>query len=109
MYLVNALSLQVAQQLFIAADRFRVGQNLVGARDGVNVTYTTPGLEKFSHNLPFLDISVVFNGSRLSLLDDYLVAESGGVGTGFDTIILLVPPPLSNDHLLADYVVQPNV
>lgn len=109
MYLVNALSLQVAQQLFIAADRFRVGQNLVGVKNGINVSYTTPGLEKFVHNLPFLDISVVFNGSRLSLLDDYLVTESGGSGTGFDTIILLVPPPRSDDHLLADYVVQANV
>ena len=106
MYLVNPLSLQVAQHLFITSDRFRVGQNLVGPRDGSNLTFTTPGLEKFSHNLPFLDISIIFNGSRLALLDDYLVAESGGSGTGFDTIILLVPPPVSNDHLLADYVVQ---
>ena len=106
MYLINQLSLQVAQQLFIAADRYRVGQNLVGLKDGANVTYTTPGLEKFAHNLPFLDISIYFNGSRLALLDDYLVTESGGVGTGYDTIILLVPPPVSNDHLLADYILQ---
>jgi len=105
-YLVNQLSLQVAQQLFIAAGRFRVGQNLVGVKDGINVTFHTPGLEKFAHNLPFLDISVVFNGSRLALLDDYLVVESGGPGTGFDTIVLLVPPPLPNDHLFADYVLQ---
>lgn len=105
MYLVNPLSLQIAQQLFIAASRYRVGQNLVGAKDGVNVTYSTPGLEKFSHNLPFLDVSVYLNGSRLALIDDYLVVESGGVGTGYDSILLLTPPPLSNDHLLADYVV----
>lgn len=106
MYLLNALSLQVAQQLFLASNRYRVGQNLVGLKDGINVTYFTPGLEKFTHNLPFLDISVLFNGSRLALLDDYLVAESGGFGTGFDSIILLVPPPLPNDHLLADYILQ---
>lgn len=106
MYLLNALSLQVAQQLFIASNRYRVGQNLVGLKDGINVTYLTPGLEKFTHNLPFLDISVIFNGSRLALLDDYLVSESGGFGTGFDTIILLVPPPLPNDHLFADYILQ---
>lgn len=106
MYLVNQLSLQVAQQLFIAATRYRVAQNLVGLKNGVNVTYTTPGLEKFTHNLPFFDISIIFNGSRLALLDDYLVSESGGVGTGYDTIILLVPPPLPNDHLFADYIVQ---
>jgi hypothetical protein len=105
-YLVNQLSLQVAQQIFLAADRFRTGQNLVGAKDGVNITYNTPGLEKFSHNLPFLDISIYFNGSRLVLLDDYLVSESGGAGTGFDTIVLLVPPPLPDDHLLADYLIE---
>jgi hypothetical protein len=105
-YLINQLSLQVAQQLFIAANRYRVGQNLVGPKDGVNITYYTPGLEKFTHNLPFLDISIFFNGSRLALLDDYLIAESGGVGAGYDTIILLVPPPVSNDHLFADYIVR---
>lgn len=106
MYLLNQLSLQVAQQLFIAANRYRVGQNLVGPRDGVNVMFTTPGLEKFSHNLPFFDINIYFNGSRLALLDDYLVMESGGPGTGFDTVMLLVPPPRSDDHLLADYILR---
>ncbi len=104
MYLLNGLSLQLAQQLFIAADRFRVGQNLVGPRDGINVTFMTPGLEKFAHNLPFLDISLYLNGSRLHLLNDYLVMESQGAGTGFDTVQLLVPPPRMDDHLLADYV-----
>jgi hypothetical protein len=105
-YLLNPLSLQVAQQLFIAVDRYRVGQNLVGSRDGLNVMFTTPGLEKFSHNLPFLDISIFFNGSRLALLDDYLVMESGGPGTGFDTVMLLVPAPRPDDHLLADYILR---
>jgi hypothetical protein len=105
-YLLNPLSLQVAQQLFVAANRYRVGQNLVGLRNGVNVMFTTPGLEKFSHNLPFLDVSIYFNGSRLALLDDYLVTESGGSGTGFDTIMLLVPPPRADDHLLADYILR---
>ena len=105
MYLVNALSLQIAQQLFISADRFRVGQNLVGTKDGINTLFTTPALEKFAHNLPFLDISVILNGSRLHLLHDYLVHESEGAGTGFDTIEILIPPK-SDDHLLADYVLR---
>ena len=39
----------------------------------------------------------------LALLDDYMVAESGGPGTGYDTIILNIAP-LSNDHLFADYI-----
>lgn len=106
MYLLNQLSLQLAQTLFLAADRYRVGQNLVGAKNGVNVMFTTPGHEKFAHNLPFLDISVYLNGSRLQLLDDYLIMESEGVSTGFDTVQLLGPPLRSDDHLLADYILR---
>jgi hypothetical protein len=105
LYLVNPLSVQSAQQLFVASERYRVGQSLVGAMDGLNVIFTTTGQEKFEHNLPFVDISLFFNGSRLTLLDDYLVLESAGPGTGFDTVMLLVPPPLGDDHLLADYIV----
>lgn len=104
MYLITSLSLQAAQQLFIALNRYRVGQNLTGPKDGVNLVYHTPGLEKFTHNLPFLDINVLYNGVRLALLDDYTVTESGGPGTGFDTIVLNIPA-LSNDHLFADYVI----
>lgn len=104
MYLLNSLTLQVAQQLFIAIGRYRAGQGLVGVKDGVNVVFYTPGMEKFTHNLPFLDISVYYNGIRLALLVDYMVAESAGPGTGFDTVLLMVPP-LPNDQLLADYVI----
>jgi hypothetical protein len=106
-YLVNPFSLQLAAQFFIANDRFRVGQHLIGAKDGVNVTYTTPGGELFVHNLPFIGIAVYYNGSRLTLLEDYVVVESGGAGTGYDTVFLLVPPPVSNDRLFADYIVTP--
>jgi hypothetical protein len=102
-YLINPLSLQIAQTLFIAISRYRAAQGLVGLKDGVNVVFTTPGLEKYVHNLPFLDISVYYNGQRLALLDDYMVVESGGPGSGFDTIIMNIPP-LFNDHLFADYV-----
>ena len=106
MYLLNPLTLQVARQLFIAVDRYRVGQSLVGTRDGSNLMFTTPGLEKFAHNLPFLDISIYLNGTRLALVDDYIVSESDGPGTGHDTVMLLVPPPMQDDHLLADYIIR---
>lgn len=105
MYLVNYLSLQTAQQLFIAADRFRTGVGLIGPKDGINVSFHTPGFEKFSQNLPFLSISLYFNGIRQALLDDYVVVESAGVGTGFDTIIM-ERPLRTGDHLLADYVIK---
>jgi hypothetical protein len=102
-YLINPLNLQIAQTLFITISRYRAAQGLVGPKDGSNEVFTTPGLEPFMHNLPFLDISVYCNGVRLALLDDYMVAESGGPGTGFDTVILTVAP-FFNDHLFADYV-----
>ena len=104
MYLVNYLSLQTAQQLFISVARFRTEQALVGPLNGSNTTFQTPSQEKFVHNLPFLTIQIYYNGLRLTLLDDYTVAESGGAGTGFDTILVSLPP-VSPDHLIADYVI----
>ena len=105
MYLLNYLSLQQAHQLFIAIGRYRTGQNLVGPKNGVNLTFTTPGLEKYVHNLPFLTIVVYLNGMRLALLDDYVVVEGGGPGLGFDTVVLN-EAPYGDDHLIADYVIQ---
>ena len=105
MDLVNYLSLQAADQRYVAAVRFRTGQQLTGPKDGVNVTYTVPVGDKFTHNLPFFSIKVFFNGVRLTLLDDYTIAESGGVGTGYDTVVLEVTP-LPWDHLLEDYIAQ---
>lgn len=88
---------------FIQTQRYRTGLGLVGPINGVNLTFLVPGGDKFTHNLPFLSIAVYFNGVRLTLLDDYTIAESGGFGTGFDTVIMAVAPK-PGDHLLADYV-----
>ena len=104
MYLINYLSLQVARTIFIAADRFRDAQGLVGSRDGANVTFSTPGHEHFVQNLPFFGINVYLNGMRLALLDDYVTIESLGPGTGFDTIVLN-EAPFTDDHLFADYII----
>ena len=104
MYLLNYLSLQLAQQLFIAAGRYRTGQGLVGPKNGVNLQFFVPGAEHYAHNLPFLTIAVYLNGQRMALLDDYIVVESGGSGMGFDSI-LINEAPFSDDHLTADYVI----
>ena len=103
MYLVNYLSLQLARELFIAADRFRDQQNLVGPKDGYNVSFTTPGSEIYVQNLPFFGINVYLNGMRLALLDDYITVESFGAGTGFNTVVLN-EAPFSDDHLFVDYI-----
>jgi hypothetical protein len=103
MYLLNYLSLEFAETIFIAADRYRDQQNLVGPMNGVNVTFTTPGSEHYVQNLPFIGIHVYLNGMRLALLDDYITVESRGAGTGFDTIVLN-EAPYSDDHLFVDYI-----
>lgn len=104
MYLINQLSLQVVETLFVHSSRFRAAQNLVGVRNALNLVFTTPSQEKYAHNLPFFTIAVFYNGVRLTLLDDYMVVESGGLGTGFDTIVMS-EAPYPDDHLLADYII----
>ena len=104
MYLVNYLSLQAAQQLFIAVGRYRTGQALIGPKTGLNYSFVTPGNEKFVHNLPFLTIHVYFNGVRQTFIDDYIVMESGGSGMGYDTVVMNVAPRIW-DHLTVDYIV----
>lgn len=103
MYLVNFLSLQTASQLFIANGRFRTGLSLSGARNGSNLVFMVPGGDKFTHNLPFMSIQVYFNGQRLKIIDDYVILESGGSGTGYDTVVLEIAPR-SVDKLVVDYL-----
>lgn len=103
MYLVNFLSLQAADLRYIATRRYRTGRTLSGLIDGNNATFTVPPGDKFTHNLPYLSIGVYYNGVRLSLLEDYLVIESGGFGSGYDTVVLEVAPR-PGDLLLVDYV-----
>jgi len=89
----------------------RVGVPLVGPKDGSNRVFrTTP--DYFVHNLAGSGrtIEVWHNGRRLVQtstqnpgVGDYWVEESGGVGTGFDTINLLTFAPISRSSLVASY------
>jgi hypothetical protein len=71
---------------------------LVGAKDGFNVTYTTP--EKFRP-----DTLIVYrNGVTQEQGGDYVALESGGPGTGYDTVRFGPQlPPLAVEKLFADY------
>lgn len=83
----------------------KVGIGLVGSIDGINQTFTTP--TKFVHVVGGETIRVFYNGQRLveGVLDDYTVSESGGPGTGYDTVLLAFAPKGSPglDKLMADY------
>lgn len=104
MYPVNAPSLQALQSMFLAAGRRRTGQQLLGAKDGVNRMFMLPNDERFVNLLPMSTISVFLNGLRLSPVDDYLPIEGLGVGTGFNRIEMTIAL-LPGDYLLADYLI----
>ena len=80
---------------------------LVGTVDGVNTIFKIPS-GTFIQNPPLYKIIVYLNGVKQALSDDYFIAESGGPGTGFDTVIMSVPPtinPAPPDVVTADYYI----
>ena len=103
MHLLNYLSLRTAQQLFVAAGRYRTEQVLVGSKTGTNCVFRVPNGDRFVHILPMFTIQIYLNGLRQAYIDDYTVLESGGLGAGYDTIVF-IEAPMSDDSLLADYV-----
>ena len=80
---------------------------LNGTVDGVNTIFTAPDgvwLQTFPYK-----IIVYNNGVKQVLGDDYFIAESGGPGSGYDTVIFSVPPDntLSPvDVITADYYIS---
>lgn len=72
---------------------------LIGTQDNVNTTFTTS--TKFKHTTKFKEVLFV-NGLRQHIPEDYFVAESGGPGTGYDTIVFTTPP-FPDDILTIDY------
>jgi len=77
---------------------------LVGVVDDSNTVYSIP-FGKFIQN-DLYRIIVYKNGVKQFFLDDYFIAESGGPGSGYDTVILVEPPttvPAPDDIITADY------
>lgn len=103
--LCNGLSTPRALKLFVPASDFRENIALLGTLDGVNTVFTIPGGEKAVHLPPGLQIKLYRNGVRqkLGVACDYTVSESGGLGTGFDTVTV-DPAPKSYEILLVDFV-----
>lgn len=79
---------------------------LDGVVDDNNTVFTVP-IGKFIQDGHY-NIVVYKNGVKQALTLDYTVDESGGLGTGFDTVIFNVPPatiPSPDDYITADYYV----
>jgi hypothetical protein len=78
----------------------RYGIPLLGDIDGSNQTFTTPDYFTLGSE------SVFWNGvkRKRGVDDDYIAEESGGPGTGYDTIVVAVAP-IIGETLVADYSV----
>lgn len=80
---------------------------LVGAVDGSNTVFAVPeGVFYYDSTHKIL---VYKNGIKQFFLDDFYIAESGGPGTGYDTVIMTDPPdalPAPTDVITADYYIQ---
>lgn len=80
---------------------------LIGTIDNINTVFFIPS-GKFLQNVTY-KIVVYKNGVKQVYLDDYFIAESGGPGTGYDTVILTAAPtttPAPIDVITADYYVS---
>ena len=104
-------SLGILPLVALSHGQRKTGIALIGSLNGTNRVFTTP--DKFVH-LNGLSIDVFHNSRRLleaSGADvrqgDFYCSESGGVGTGFDTINLLSFAPSSRSALVSDYQVAP--
>lgn len=91
----------VSRPRSVPASKLRSGVVLSGAVNGVNTTFTVP--EFFRHDPPSFDIAVYFNGQRVLRDDDFTVSESGGAGTGYDTVETIFVMK-TGDKIWADYV-----
>ena len=80
---------------------------LIGLRNGTNRTFYTP--EKFINGAYFgnvFHITIEHNGKELYENIDYTIAESGGPGTGYDTLNLISLTPNAHSLLYATFAVK---
>ncbi len=80
---------------------------LLGVRNGINRSFMTP--EKFINGTYMgseYSIHIRHNGRGLDPNLDYDISESGGPGTGYDTIFFKSFTPSVFNSILADYVVK---
>lgn len=80
---------------------------LIGFVNDINTVFTIPSGIWIQNST--YKIIVYLNGVKQVYLDDYYIAESGGPGTGYDTVIFYVPPDAIQspiDIITADYYVD---
>lgn len=103
--IVNGLSVTGAAFPYL----FRDDQPLIGIQNDLNRVYFVPPPDKFlvgtQSDGNFFFIFVTFNGLKQEENIDYVISESGGTGTGFDTVTFINKSPKPNTLLRASYVI----
>ena len=81
---------------------------LIGLKNGINRTFYTS--EKFLNGILLsgdqMHIKVFHNGRALYEGVDYSITESGGIGTGYDTIYIFSFAPEEQSLLYATYAIN---
>jgi hypothetical protein len=89
---------------------FRDDRPLIGMQDGVNRTFTVPSPDKFLDGTQSdgneFTIFITHNGLKQQENIDFIVSQSGGAGTGFDTINFISKTPKPDAILRAWYVID---
>jgi len=88
---------------------FRDNVELVGPKNSANRIFKVPFPDKFIQGMfdeNDFRIIIDHNGRRLVENCDYIVSESGGPGTGYDTIEIISFVPNKRSQLIADYVIE---
>lgn len=82
---------------------------MVGVINGVNTVFVLPFGDKAAIVPPATTIAVRVNGVEYSsgVENDYVLSESGGAGSGFDTITMLHFAPKEGDSITATYFINP--
>lgn len=103
--IVNGLDAGGGGGVSIIPFLFKQNIHLLGTLDGINRVFTTP--DKFIQGALYgnsFSIMVFHNGQELVPNTDFTVSESGGAGTGYDTITFISFTPSTNSVLIATYV-----
>jgi len=85
------------------------GVPMIGVVNNSNRIFTIPPSDKFINGTfhgNLFRIQVFHNGRELDETIDYIVSESGGVGTGYDTIILTSFAPRKKSKMYCNYVIE---
>jgi hypothetical protein len=92
---------------------FRDNVVLIGPKNNANKVFRVPTPDKFingTYDDNEFRIIIDHNGRRLIQNIDYIISESGGPGSGFDTVEFISFVPNKCSKIIADYVIEnPNV